>query len=271
MSLSPGTRLGSYEVTAKLGEGGMGEVYRAHDARLNRDVAVKVLPASFTSDPERLRRFTLEAQTAGGLNHPNVLTIYEIGNHDGQPFLAAELLLGETLRAKLDQGPIPVSKAVDYARQVATGLAAAHARQITHRDIKPDNLFVTTDGRVKILDFGLARQSRPAATASDETSLETGTSPGVGPRHGRVHVARAGARAAGRSPFGSLQPRRRPLRDAVGHAPLRAGVCGRDNERDSDGGPARPGCVGPRAAAGARDRRATLPGEGAGRAFSVCA
>ena len=173
------TSLGSYRILEKVGAGGMGEVYRAHDARLNRDVALKVLPASFASDPDRLRRFTLEAQTAGGLNHPNVLTIYEIGSHDGQPFLASELLTGETLRAKLDQGPIPLSKALDYARQTAAGLAAAHARQITHRDIKPDNLFITGDGRVKILDFGLARQSGPATTASEDTRLETGTSPGV--------------------------------------------------------------------------------------------
>jgi Tol biopolymer transport system component len=179
MPLPVGTRIGPYEVSAAIGAGGMGEVYRARDERLNRDVALKVLPASFASDADRLRRFTLEAQSAGGLNHPNVLTIYEIGRHEGQPFLAAELLTGETLRAKLSAGPIPVSKAVDYARQTCAGLAAAHARQIVHRDIKPENLFVTTDGRVKILDFGLARQAGNLVDAGDDTRMHTGTSPGV--------------------------------------------------------------------------------------------
>ncbi|HEX7085104.1 MAG TPA: protein kinase [Vicinamibacterales bacterium] len=174
-----GRRIGPYDVVAKVGEGGMGEVYRARDTRLNRDVALKVLPASFARDPDRLRRFTLEAQTAGGLNHANILTIYEIGDCDGQPFLVAELLEGETLRAKLAAGPLPVSKAVDYARQTAAGLAAAHARQIVHRDIKPENLFVTTDGRVKILDFGLAKQADGLADAADSTRLHTATSPGT--------------------------------------------------------------------------------------------
>jgi len=179
MPLPPGTRLGYYEVVGAIGAGGMGEVYRARDARLNRDVALKVLPASFASDVDRLRRFTLEAQTAGALNHPNVLTVFEIGDHDGQPFLAAELLTGETIREKLSHGPIPVSKAIDYACQTASGLSAAHARQITHRDIKPENLFVTTDGRLKILDFGLAKQSGSNLNASDDTRLESGTSRGV--------------------------------------------------------------------------------------------
>jgi serine/threonine protein kinase/Tol biopolymer transport system component len=179
MSLPPGTRLGPYEIVAAIGAGGMGEVYRARDQRLNREVALKVLPASLSADTDRLRRFALEAQTAGSLNHPNVLTIYEVGTDGGHPYLAAELLSGETLREKLNAGAIPVSKALDYGRQTATGLAAAHARQITHRDIKPENLFVTTDGRVKILDFGLARQSGTAPDASDDTRLHTGTSPGV--------------------------------------------------------------------------------------------
>ena len=177
MTLPAGTRIGPYEIGAAIGAGGMGEVYRARDARLNRDVAIKALPASVASDAERLRRFTVEAQTTGALNHPNILAIYDIGSHEGQPYLVTELLHGETLRARLDAGPVPQSKSIDYVRQVAAGLAVAHASGITHRDIKPDNLFLTTDGRVKILDFGLARVT--PTRAEDETRPEAGTSPGV--------------------------------------------------------------------------------------------
>jgi Tol biopolymer transport system component len=165
--LSNGTRLGPYEIVAAIGAGGMGEVYRARDSRLNRDVAVKVLPHSVADDPERLRRFTLEAQATGSLNHPNILAIYDIGTHDGLPYIVSELLEGETLRKRLSAGKLAVVKAIDYARQVASGLAAAHSRVITHRDIKPDNLFVTRDGRIKILDFGLAKAK--LATERDET------------------------------------------------------------------------------------------------------
>ena len=156
VSLSPGTRLGPYEVQSSIGAGGMGEVYRARDTRLNRDVAVKVLPQSFATDQERLRRFTLEAQSAGALNHPNILAIYDVGTHEGMPYIVSELLEGESLRARLRGGKLSVAKAVDIARQAASGLAAAHAKGITHRDIKPENLFLTKDGHVKILDFGLA-------------------------------------------------------------------------------------------------------------------
>jgi serine/threonine-protein kinase len=176
--IPPGTRLGGYEVIGPIGSGGMGDVYRARDARLNRDVAVKVLPASMAGDPERLRRFTVEAQAVGALNHPNVLTVFEVGTEDGQPFLATELLEGETIREKLQSGRLPFTKAIDYARQTAAGLAAAHARHVVHRDIKPENLFVTSDGRVKILDFGLAK--RTAADADNhETRLDTSTSAGL--------------------------------------------------------------------------------------------
>jgi Tol biopolymer transport system component len=153
----------------------MGEVYRARDPRLNRDVAIKVLHASVAADPERLQRFTTEAQAVAALNHPNVLTIYEVGSHDGHPFLATELLDGDTLRAKLDAGALPFSKAIDYARQAAAGLAAAHAKGIAHRDIKPENLFVTSDGRVKVLDFGLAK----LATRSKEDATMMATEAGV--------------------------------------------------------------------------------------------
>ncbi len=157
MSITPGTRLGPYEVLSPLGAGGMGEVYRARDARLKRDVAVKVLPASLSSDADRLRRFELEAETAGRLNHPNILAIYDIGMHEGFPYVVSELLEGETLRDRLSAGALTVRRAIEYARAIATGLAAAHEKGIVHRDLKPENVFVTADGRVKILDFGLAK------------------------------------------------------------------------------------------------------------------
>ncbi|HEY3173895.1 MAG TPA: protein kinase [Thermoanaerobaculia bacterium] len=161
MTLSAGTRLGPYEILAPLGAGGMGEVYRARDTRLKREVAVKVLPASFSQDPERLRRFEQEARAASALNHPNILTIHDIGTHEGAPYLVSELLEGETLREQLEEGRLPVRKAIAYAVQLARGLAAAHDKGIVHRDLKPENLFVTRDERVKILDFGLAKLTRP--------------------------------------------------------------------------------------------------------------
>jgi Tol biopolymer transport system component len=180
MPLKAGDRLGPYEIVGFVGAGGMGEVYRARDPRLNREVAVKILHASVAADPERLRRFTVEAQAVAALNHPNVLTIHEVGTPEGHAFIATELLEGATLRAMLETGALPVSKAIEYARQTASGLAAAHARGVAHRDIKPDNLFVTIDGRVKILDFGLAKTYTATEHASTEdTRLEAGTSPGI--------------------------------------------------------------------------------------------
>src|SRR5262245_35636150 len=143
MPLSPRTRLGPYEIVGTVGAGGMGEVYRAKDPRLKRDVAIKVLPSSFSSDADRLRRFEQAAQTAGGLNHPNVTAVHGLGSHDGSPYIVTELLEGETLRARLSGGAIPVRKATDYAIQVAQGLAAAHEKGIVHRDLKPENLFLT--------------------------------------------------------------------------------------------------------------------------------
>ncbi len=181
MPLNAGTRVGPYEVLALLGAGGMGEVYRARDERLKRDVAVKVLPASFAQDPERLRRFEQEAQSAGGLNHPNITSVYELGAFEGSPYIVTELLEGETLRARLSGGALPVRKATDYAIQVARGLSAAHEKGIVHRDLKPENLFVTNDGRVKILDFGLAKLTQADGAAGPQTNLPTadGTEPGV--------------------------------------------------------------------------------------------
>src|SRR5437773_2148036 len=146
MTLASGTKLGPYEILSPLGAGGMGEVYRARDTRLGREVAIKVLPASFSQDSDRLRRFEQEARAASALNHPNILTIHDVGTQDGAPYAVAELLEGETLRERLDAGPLPAREAVGLAVALAQGLAAAHEKGIVHRDIKPENLFVTRDG-----------------------------------------------------------------------------------------------------------------------------
>jgi eukaryotic-like serine/threonine-protein kinase len=179
--LSPGTKLGPYEIVNTLGAGGMGEVYRARDARLSRDVAVKVLPAAFSRDPERLRRFEQEARATAALNHPNILAIFDIGNHEGSLYVVTELLEGETLRQRIQSGPVPPRKATDYALQIARGLAAAHDQGITHRDLKPENVFLTKDGRIKILDFGLAKLTRPEQTGSggETATLASQTEPGM--------------------------------------------------------------------------------------------
>jgi eukaryotic-like serine/threonine-protein kinase len=169
VSLAQGTRLGPYEVASPLGAGGMGEVYRARDTRLGRDVAVKVLPTALSADAERLRRFEQEARATGALDHPNILAIHDVGTHDGAPYVVTELLEGETLRERINGVALPARKAIDYASQVARGLAAAHDRGIVHRDLKPENLFVTRDGRVKILDFGLAKLKGIEALTERET------------------------------------------------------------------------------------------------------
>jgi len=163
MSLTPGTRIGPYEVVGTLGAGGMGEVYRARDTRLRRDVAIKVLPSQFSNDPERLRRFEQEARAAGSLNHPNILTIFDFGSHNGAPYVVSELLEGETLRQRLIRVRLPQRKAIDYGQQIAQGLTAAHERGIVHRDLKPENVFISRDDRAKILDFGLAKLTNLAA------------------------------------------------------------------------------------------------------------
>ncbi len=175
MALAPGNRLGPYEILAPLGAGGMGEVYRARDPRLGREVAIKVLPPEFAQDQGRLARFEHEAKAAGALNHPNLLTVYDVGSHDGAPYLVSELLEGATLRLRLAEGPLPVRKAVDYAIQIAQGLSAAHDKGIVHRDLKPENLFVTRDERAKVLDFGLAKLHLSAELVQPEA--ETATSP----------------------------------------------------------------------------------------------
>src|ERR1700733_8587345 len=179
MSLSTGERLGPYEIYALIGKGGMGEVYRARDTRLDRTVAIKVLPAEFSAQEERLRRFEQEAQVLGALNHPNLLAIHDVGAQNGTHFLVSELLEGESLRQRLQEGALPIRKAMDLGIQIAKGLAAAHEKGIVHRDIKPDNIFLTRDGRAKILDFGLAKQSG-AEGRGESATITAVTDPGMG-------------------------------------------------------------------------------------------
>ena len=182
MALATGTRLGPYEIVALIGAGGMGEVYRARDPRLGRDVAIKVLPPAFSADADRLHRFEQEARAAAALNHSNILAVFDLGTHEGAPFIVSELLEGETLRERLTAGPIGIRKALGYALQIAHGLAAAHAKEITHRDLKPENLFVTRDNHVKILDFGLAKLTQDVAAAGTPSRMATAspaTEPGV--------------------------------------------------------------------------------------------
>ena len=184
MPISVGTLLGPYEVVAPIGAGGMGEVYRARDTRIGREVAIKVLPPTFALDSDRLRRFELEARAAGTLNHPNLVTVYDLGTDNGTPYVAMELLEGETLREKLELNGaavrLPIRKAIDYSVQIANGLAAAHEKGIVHRDLKPENIFITKDGRAKILDFGLAKLKPGTADGiSEARTQQRDTSPGT--------------------------------------------------------------------------------------------
>ncbi|HEV8609731.1 MAG TPA: protein kinase [Thermoanaerobaculia bacterium] len=178
MTLLPGTRLGTYEVIGPLGAGGMGEVYRARDTKLDRDVAIKVLPERLAADSAALARFEREAKTVAALSHPNLLGIYDFGQQDGVTYAVTELLSGETLRDKLAAGPIPRRKAIEYALQIARGLGAAHEHGVAHRDLKPENVFVTNDGRVKILDFGLAKPLLPESGVSGAATFGA-TEPGT--------------------------------------------------------------------------------------------
>jgi len=177
--LATGSRLGPYQIIAALGAGGMGEVYRARDTRLERDVAVKVLPESMLSDAQALARFEREARLVAALSHPNILAIHDIGIDSGISYAVTELLQGETLRERMNSAAVPLRKAVDYARQIARGLAAAHARGIVHRDLKPENVFVVADGHVKILDFGLAKQPAGEPAGSSEAPTVARTMPGT--------------------------------------------------------------------------------------------
>jgi Tol biopolymer transport system component len=179
MALTSGTKLGPYEIISLVGAGGMGEVYRARDTRLGRDVAIKVLPEARANDADRLRRFEQEARTIATLNHPNILGIHDIGVHDGAPFLVSEFLEGVTLRDTLISGPLPVRRAIEYALGIAQGLAAAHQKGIVHRDLKPENVFVTRDGRIKVLDFGLAKLVSPEDNDENAVTLANPTLPGM--------------------------------------------------------------------------------------------
>ena len=173
MPLVPGTHVGPYEILGPIGAGGMGEVYRARDTRLGRDVALKILPESFALDRERLHRFQQETRAVAAFNHPGILAIHDVGQHNGSPYLVSELLEGESLRAVLDRGALPQRKSIDYGVQIAQGLAIAHAKEIVHRDLKPENLFLTRDGRVKILDFGLAKAIQKTGTLGPDSDGAT--------------------------------------------------------------------------------------------------
>src|SRR5215813_14967959 len=190
MQLAAGQRIGHYEVLNHLESGGMGEVWLAYDTRVRRKVALKLLPARFTTDADRVRRFEQEAYATSALNHPNILTVHDSGDHEGAPYIVAELLEGEELRTQLNEGSVPVRKAVEYAQQIAAGLTAAHEKGIVHRDLKPENLFVTKDGRVKILDFGLAKltqtsQGLGSGAAATEQGLVMGTAGYMSPEQVR--------------------------------------------------------------------------------------
>jgi serine/threonine protein kinase len=180
MPLSAGTRIGPYEIQSALGAGGMGEVYRAHDPRLGRDVALKVLPAAFAADRERLRRFEQEARAAAALNHPNIVTIYSVEEANGLPFLTMELVEGQPLSDLIQPGGLPLDRLLGVAIPLADALAAAHGKGITHRDLKPANLMVGADRRVKILDFGLAKLHEPSPAAATVTAVSTGGLTGEG-------------------------------------------------------------------------------------------
>jgi hypothetical protein len=179
LRFSSGTRLGAYEILAPLGSGGMGEVYRARDTKLNREVAVKVLPETLSSDREAMARFEREAHAVAALNHPNILSIFDFGTHEDTVYAVMELLEGATLRDKLDAGPLPQRRATETAIQIARGLAAAHEKGIIHRDLKPENVFLTDDGRVKILDFGLAKKLGPSSAGTNAPTTPAGTEPGT--------------------------------------------------------------------------------------------
>ena len=244
MPLAAGVRLGPYEVGELLGAGGMAEVYRAHDPRLGRDVAIKVVLTDGAPAPDRLRRFEDEARAVAALSHPNVLTVFDVGSCEGRPYLVLELLEGETLRQRLERGAMPLRSAVELAIEVCHGLEAAHARSVVHCDLKPDNLFLTADGRVKILDFGIARLTRPTGRDPADTDTKPGLLMGtvgyVSPEQarglvpdGRADVFALGAilyeALSGRRAFGGasaadtmaaiLHDDPPPLRVALGPAP----------------------------------------------------
>ena len=193
-TLPPGSRFGAYEILSPLGAGGMGEVYRARDTRLGREVAIKILPGNLHSDRRRIERFEQEARSASALNHPNIVTIYELGEVDGTSYISMELVEGEAVRELLASGSIPLPKVIQIAAQIADGLAKAHSAGIVHRDLKPENVMVSRDGLVKILDFGVAKLA-PARGCGDTGHPPPADSSGHGHGHAGIHVAGTGERA----------------------------------------------------------------------------
>ena len=269
--VTPGARLGQYEIVAPLGAGGMGEVYRARHLSLDREVAVKLLPPRLASDEAARARFEREARAVAALSHPNILAIHDFGQQDGVVYAVTELLRGETLRALVGRGALPTRKVVQIGASIADGLAAAHERGIIHRDIKPENVFITDDGHVKILDFGLARQEVTALAdeTSDGQTFAGATESGHGVGHGRIHGAGAGQRANRRSACRHLRARVRAVRDGVGPSRLLARNRARDDDGDPSGRPARHRRRSGHAAGGVRERRAPLPREAGGGALPV--
>ncbi len=223
MALAPGSKLGPYEILAPLGAGGMGEVWRARDNRLGRDVAVKVLPDAVSNDSRALARFESEARAVAALSHPNILALFDIGEANGVQYAVTELLEGETLRALVSRGPLPVRRALEIAHEIAEALAAAHGKGIVHRDVKPENVFLAGNGHAKLLDFGLARH-QPSSLAPERHPLSHHVGPDRARRrrgHGGLHVPRAGPRRSRRPPHRPVLPRHRPLRDADGNEAVR--------------------------------------------------
>ncbi len=272
MPLKAGSRLGPYEVLAPLGAGGMGEVYRARDTRLARSVALKVLPESLSVERERLQRFEKEARSASALNHPNIVTIYEVGTLDGVSYIAMELVEGKTLRELLHTGALPLRRLLPLAAQMADGLAKAHEAGIVHRDLKPENVMVTKDGLVKILDFGLAKLTQSGEQSGEESQLPTmtrATEPGtILGTVGYMSPEQASGLVLD-SAIGPVFTGFDPLRDGDGQEGLRARDEGPDALGDHHRGAGRHRKVQREAAGELLLDRGTVPGQGDGRALCL--
>ena len=232
MPLAANTAIKQYRILAPIGKGGMGEVYLAQDTALGRKVALKILPSEFADDRDRMDRFVREAQSASALNHPNIITIHEIGESNGTHFIATEFIDGKTLTELAQSQPLDYRFMLDVAIQVASALDDAHAAGIVHRDIKPDNVMVRSNGLAKLLDFGIAKLSAPAGSSDDPDGASAADPRRRDHRHAAVHVARTGSRAARRPPDRHLQPRCGDASHAVGPV----AVCGRHGQRRAGGG-----------------------------------